>query len=78
LFDDTLKEFSSIRVAKSKLETWKFKYPHTYKDAYASLSVRHVFEPLIRLEMVTWNPLEVSLVDLPCVLFSTNKQEKYN
>lgn len=58
LLDDTAKEYSSLQVAKARLETWKFKFSQTYKDAYVSLSLRAVVEFFIRMELVGWNPLE--------------------
>ena len=43
LFDDTRKEFSSIQVAKSKLETWKYKYPQVcYLVSFCLLFPDHI------------------------------------
>ncbi|XP_063303810.1 PAX3- and PAX7-binding protein 1 [Pelobates fuscus] len=58
VFEDTLENFHSIDCIKSQFETWRSDYYGTYKDAYIGLCLPKLLNPLIRLEMITWNPLE--------------------
>ena len=60
LFDDVVDEFASISMIKARLETWKFQFPQSYQQAYISLCLPKLFLPFVKLQMLTWNPLEVT------------------
>ena len=60
LFDDVVDEFASISMIKSRLETWKFQFPQSYQQAYISLCLPKLFVPFVKLQLLTWNPLEVT------------------
>ena len=60
LFDDVVDEFASISLIKSRLEMWKFQFPQSYQQAYISLCLPKVFLPFVKLQLLTWNPLEVT------------------
>lgn len=60
VFEDVLESFYSIDCIKSQFEAWRSKYFASYKDAYIGLCLPKLFNPLIRLQLLTWTPLEVS------------------
>ncbi|KAB1283875.1 PAX3- and PAX7-binding protein 1 [Camelus dromedarius] len=60
VFEDVLESFYSIDCIKSQFEAWRSKYYMSYKDAYIGLCLPKLFNPLIRLQLLTWTPLEVS------------------
>jgi hypothetical protein len=60
LLNDVIEDFYNFDIIKSKFEEWRLKYPSSYEDAYVSLSLPKIFSPLVRLELLDWNPLEVS------------------
>lgn len=57
VFGDAAEEFSTLAIVKSRFETWKTKYPASYRDAYCSLSAPTLFAPYVRLELLRWDPL---------------------
>ena len=63
MFDDVIEDFHNIEIIKKKFEEWRSKYLSTYEDAYVSLSLPKLFSPLVRLEMIDWNPLEASKIN---------------
>lgn len=71
VFDDVSEEFSQCRNVKKIFEQWKFNETDSYNDAFIEICLPKVFSPIIRKEIVEWNPIEVKL-------FSTLKQTKRN
>ncbi|XP_053312651.1 PAX3- and PAX7-binding protein 1 [Spea bombifrons] len=63
VFEDTLENFHSIDCIKDQFETWRTNYYSSYKDAYIGLCLPKLLNPLIRLQMLTWNPLEINCRD---------------
>lgn len=59
VFEDVLESFYSIDCIKSQFEAWRSKYFASYKDAYIGLCLPKLFNPLIRLQLLIWTPLEV-------------------
>ncbi|XP_072254311.1 PAX3- and PAX7-binding protein 1 isoform X2 [Pyxicephalus adspersus] len=75
VFEDTLEIFYSIDCIKEQFETWRCKYFNSYKDAYIGLCLPKLLCPLVRLQLLTWNPLEPkcrdfeSMMWFECLLF---------
>nr|XP_003219082.2 PREDICTED: PAX3- and PAX7-binding protein 1 [Anolis carolinensis] len=69
VFEDVLENFSSIDCIKSQFEAWRSKYLSTYKDAYIGLCLPKLLNPLIRLQLLTWNPLEGKCQDFESMLW---------
>ncbi|XP_047463778.1 PAX3- and PAX7-binding protein 1 [Mugil cephalus] len=64
VFEDVVDEFHSLDCIKSHFEVWRRNYPDCYRDAYIGLCLPKLFNPLVRLQLITWNPLEA-----PCANF---------
>ncbi|XP_066475178.1 PAX3- and PAX7-binding protein 1 isoform X2 [Tiliqua scincoides] len=69
VFEDVLENFHSIDCIKSQFEAWRSKYLSSYKDAYIGLCLPKLFNPLIRLQLLTWNPLEDKCQDFESMLW---------
>lgn len=54
-----MEDFHSLDYIKSHFEVWRKEYANTYRDAYIGLCLPKLFNPLVRLQLITWNPLEV-------------------
>lgn len=54
-----MEDFHSLDCIKSHFEVWRRDYAYCYRDAYIGLCLPKLFNPLVRLQMITWNPLEV-------------------
>lgn len=57
-----VEDFHSLDCIKSHFEVWRRDYADCYRDAYIGLCLPKLFNPLVRLQLITWNPLEVRLV----------------
>ncbi|XP_073660554.1 PAX3- and PAX7-binding protein 1 isoform X2 [Tursiops truncatus] len=69
VFEDVLESFCSIDCIKSQFEAWRSKYYTSYKDAYIGLCLPKLFNPLIRLQLLTWTPLEAKCRDFENMLW---------
>lgn len=59
MFEDVVEDFHSLDCIKSHFEVWRREYADCYRDAYIGLCLPKLFNPLVRLQLITWNPLEV-------------------
>lgn len=60
IFEDVVDDFHSIPIIQSKFERWKLDYSESYQEAYIGLCLSKLYSPFIRLQLIDWNPLEVS------------------
>ncbi|KAF4081957.1 hypothetical protein AMELA_G00146230 [Ameiurus melas] len=58
VFEDVIDDFHSLDCIKSRFEVWKNLYFTCYRDAYIGLCLPKLFNPLIRLQLIPWSPLE--------------------
>ncbi|EFN87798.1 GC-rich sequence DNA-binding factor-like protein [Harpegnathos saltator] len=57
IFSDVLDEYCTVRGIISKLESWRETDMDAYTEAYVSLCIPKMISPIIRLQLVTWNPI---------------------
>ena len=55
---ETNENFYEFELIKGQFEKWNTQFNETYRNAYISLSLPKLFSPLIRCELIDWNPLE--------------------
>ncbi|XP_073530191.1 intron Large complex component GCFC2-like [Phyllobates terribilis] len=58
IFEDVHEDFCRIKNILSKFHEWRDRYPETYYDAYISLCIPKLLSPLVRTELIGWNPLQ--------------------
>ncbi|XP_075717091.1 intron Large complex component GCFC2 [Rhinoderma darwinii] len=58
IFEDVHEDFCQIKNILSKFHQWRERFPDTYYDAYISLCIPKLLSPLIRMQLITWNPLQ--------------------
>ncbi|KAM6366696.1 intron Large complex component GCFC2 isoform 2-T2 [Alca torda] len=58
IFEDVHADFCDIRKILLKFQEWKEKFPDSYCDAYISFCLPKLLNPLIRAQLINWNPLE--------------------
>lgn len=68
IFSDVMEEYCTVRGILSKFESWRETDMDAYTEAYVSLCLPKIISPIIRLQLVTWNPIMVF-----CSLFLTTK-----
>uniref|UniRef100_A0A8C8B7I9 GC-rich sequence DNA-binding factor 2 n=1 Tax=Otus sunia TaxID=257818 RepID=A0A8C8B7I9_9STRI len=64
VFEDVHADFCDIRKILLKFQEWKEKFPDSYCDAYISFCLPKILNPLIRVQLISWNPLEESFTEL--------------
>ncbi|XP_068126577.1 PAX3- and PAX7-binding protein 1 [Hyperolius riggenbachi] len=69
VFEDALENFHSIDCIKNQFESWRSKYYSTYRDAYIGLCLPKLISPLVRLQLLTWNPLEPNCRDFESMMW---------
>lgn len=60
MLDDVLEEFASVDLVLKHMLEWKKKYLESYIEAYVNVCLPKLVGPFVRIEMLTWNPLEVN------------------
>lgn len=58
IFEDVHADFCDIRKILLKFQEWREKFPDSYCDAYISFCLPKLLNPLIRVQLISWNPLE--------------------
>ncbi|KAK2828663.1 hypothetical protein Q5P01_019697 [Channa striata] len=69
VFEDVVEDFHSLDCIKSHFELWRRDYADCYRDAYIGLCLPKLFNPLVRLQLITWNPLEVQCANFEYMLW---------
>ncbi|NXV41217.1 GCFC2 factor, partial [Uria aalge] len=64
IFEDVHADFCDIRKILLKFQEWKEKFPDSYCDAYISFCLPKLLNPLIRAQLINWNPLEQNFTEL--------------
>ncbi|KAM6123387.1 intron Large complex component GCFC2 isoform 2-T2 [Pterocles gutturalis] len=64
IFEDVHADFCDIRKILLKFQEWKEKFPDSYCDAYISFCLPKLLNPLIRVQLIDWNPLEQNFMKL--------------
>jgi len=54
-----MEEYCTVRGILLKFELWRETDMDAYKEAYVSLCLPKIISPIIRLQLVTWNPIMV-------------------
>lgn len=63
-------EYCTIRGILSKLESWRETDRDAYMEAYVSLCIPKIISPIIRLLLLTWNPIMVRALYQTFIYFS--------
>ncbi|KFP81533.1 GC-rich sequence DNA-binding factor 2, partial [Apaloderma vittatum] len=64
IFEDVHGDFCDIRKILLKFQEWKEKFPDSYCDAYISFCLPKLLNPLIKVQLINWNPLEQNFTEL--------------
>ncbi|XP_038077839.1 PAX3- and PAX7-binding protein 1-like [Patiria miniata] len=64
VFEDVVEEYHAISIILGRFEKWKFQHGESYREAYISLCLPKLLGPLVRLQLLDWNPLQSNCHDL--------------
>ncbi|XP_060024527.1 intron Large complex component GCFC2 isoform X2 [Lagenorhynchus albirostris] len=59
IFEDVHDDFCNIQNILLKFQQWREKFPDSYYEAFISLCIPKLLNPLIRFQLIDWNPLKV-------------------
>nr|XP_020765826.1 GC-rich sequence DNA-binding factor 2 isoform X7 [Odocoileus virginianus texanus] len=59
IFEDVHSDFCNIQNILLKFQQWREKFPDSYYEAFISLCIPKLLNPLIRFQLIDWNPLKV-------------------
>lgn len=59
VFSDVQEDFCSVKKILSRFEEWRECYSESYHNAYISLCLPKLLNPIIRHQLLAWNPLKV-------------------
>ncbi|KAK5887473.1 hypothetical protein CesoFtcFv8_016073 [Champsocephalus esox] len=68
-FEEVVEDFHSLDCIKSHFEVWRREYADCYRDAYIGLCLPKLFNPLVRLQLMMWNPLEAQCANFEYMLW---------
>uniref|UniRef100_A0AAY4AGN2 GCF C-terminal domain-containing protein n=1 Tax=Denticeps clupeoides TaxID=299321 RepID=A0AAY4AGN2_9TELE len=69
VFEDVVEDFHSLDSIKSRFEEWRKFYFSCYRDAYIGLCLPKLFNPLVRLQLMSWCPLETDCENFEYMLW---------
>ncbi|XP_068596250.1 intron Large complex component GCFC2 [Brachionichthys hirsutus] len=64
VLSDVQDEFCDVKKILHRFEEWRGSYSDSYHNAYISLCLPKLLNPIIRLQLLPWNPLEDAVGDV--------------
>ncbi|ELW63984.1 GC-rich sequence DNA-binding factor [Tupaia chinensis] len=59
IFEDVHDDFCNIQNILLKFQQWREKFPDSYYEAFIGLCIPKLLNPLIRVQLIGWNPLKL-------------------
>lgn len=59
MFCDVQEDFWEVKKVLSRFNEWRVAFSESYHSAYISLCLPKLLNPLIRHQLLGWNPLQV-------------------
>lgn len=59
VFSDVQDEFCDVKKILSRFEEWRGSYSDSYHNAYIALCLPKLLNPIIRHQLLAWDPLKV-------------------
>uniref|UniRef100_A0A8C6CPZ0 GC-rich sequence DNA-binding factor 2 n=1 Tax=Moschus moschiferus TaxID=68415 RepID=A0A8C6CPZ0_MOSMO len=78
IFEDVHSDFDNIQNILLKFQQWREKFPDSYYEAFISLCIPKLLNPLIRFQLIDWNPLKFDSIGLKQMPWFTAIEEFIN
>ncbi|XP_045139927.1 intron Large complex component GCFC2 [Echinops telfairi] len=78
IFEDVHEDFCNIQNILLKFRQWREKFPDSYYEAFISLCIPKLLNPLIRTQLIDWNPLKLESMGLKQMPWFTSIEEFVN
>ncbi|VDP85694.1 unnamed protein product, partial [Echinostoma caproni] len=60
LFEDVVDEYCHLPSIFQRFADWHAQFPQSYAEAYVALCLPQLFSPLVRIQLIGWNPTAVN------------------
>lgn len=64
VFEDVHDDFYNVQNILLKFQQWREEFPDSYYEAFVGFCLPKLLSPLIRVQLLDWNPLKVSVFDM--------------
>lgn len=64
VFEDVHDDFCNVQNILLKFQQWREKFPDSYYEAFVGFCLPKLLSPLIRVQLLDWNPLKVDSMGL--------------
>ncbi|KAM6179735.1 intron Large complex component GCFC2 isoform 4-T4 [Erethizon dorsatum] len=75
VFEDVNDDFCSIQNILLKFQEWREKFPDSYYEAFIGLCIPKLLNPVIRFQLIDWNPLKLGSIGLKQMSWFTSIEE---
>lgn len=75
VFEDVNDDFCSIQSILLKFKEWREKFPESYYEAFIGLCIPKLLNPVIRFQLIDWNPLKLNSIGLKQMSWFTSIEE---
>ncbi|KAM9585488.1 intron Large complex component GCFC2 isoform 1-T1 [Trichechus inunguis] len=75
IFEDVHDDFCNIQNILLKFQQWREKFPDSYYEAFISLCIPKLLNPLIQIQLIDWNPLKLDSIGLTQMPWFTSIEE---
>ncbi|KAM5316336.1 intron Large complex component GCFC2 isoform 2-T2 [Glossophaga mutica] len=75
IFEDVHDDFCNIQNILLKFHQWREKFPDSYYEAFIGLCIPKLLNPLIRVQLIDWNPLKFDSIGLKQMSWFTSIEE---
>ncbi|XP_054449559.1 intron Large complex component GCFC2 isoform X2 [Pteronotus mesoamericanus] len=75
IFEDVHDDFCNIQNILLKFQQWREKFPDSYYEAFIGLCIPKLLNPLIRVQLIDWNPLKFDSIGLKQMSWFTSIEE---
>ncbi|XP_055972637.1 intron Large complex component GCFC2 isoform X1 [Sorex fumeus] len=75
IFEDVHDDFCNVQNILLKFQQWREKFPDSYNEAYIGLYIPKLLSPLIRVQLIDWNPLKFDSIGLKQMTWFTSVEE---
>ncbi|XP_023574175.1 GC-rich sequence DNA-binding factor 2 [Octodon degus] len=75
VFEDVNDDFCCIQNILLKFQEWREKFPDSYYDAFIGLYIPKLLNPVVRFQLIVWNPLKLSSMGLKQMSWFTSIEE---
>ncbi|CAH7135557.1 intron Large complex component GCFC2 [Phodopus roborovskii] len=75
VFEDVHDDFCNVQNILLKFQQWREKYPDSYYEAFVGFCLPKLLSPLIRVQLLDWNPLKLDSMALNRMPWFTSVKE---